>query len=102
MADAIVEGATLVESGRIASLARQGLEDPSSLTNVQARQVYGAFLLLFDPLVRLRGEEAPPALIPVVRLPPAVTLAGGQPIAAGRGRLPAWRETLAETSSAAS
>ena len=58
MADAIVDGALLVETGRIAMLARQGLEDPTSLTPVQARQVFGAFLLLFAPLVALRGEAA--------------------------------------------
>ena len=75
MADAIVEGAVLVETGRIALLARQGLEDPTSLTLVQARQVFGAFLLLFDPLVTLRGDDAPPPLIPRVRLPPPVSLA---------------------------
>ena len=69
MADAIVDSAVLVETGRIALLARQGLEDPSSLTSVQAQQVFGAFLLLFDPLVRLRGEEAPPPLSPRLRTP---------------------------------
>ena len=79
MADAIVDGALLVETGRIAMLARQGLEDPTSLTPVQARQVFGAFLLLFDPLVALRGEAAPPPLIPRVPLPPPVSLASYRP-----------------------
>ena len=79
MADAIVDGAVLVETGRIAMLARQGLEDPTSLTLVQARQVFGAFLLLFDPLVTLRGEAAPPPLISRVRLPPPVSLASYRP-----------------------
>ncbi len=79
MADAIVDGALLVETGRIAMLARQGLEDPTSLTLVQARQVFGAFLLLFDPLVSLRGEDAPPPLISRVDLPPPVSLASYRP-----------------------
>ena len=79
MADAIVDGALLVETGRIAMLARQGLEDPTSLTTVQARQVFGAFLLLFDPLVALRGEDAPPPLIPRVPLPLPVSLASYRP-----------------------
>lgn len=74
MADAIVDGALLVETGRIAMLARQGLEDPTSLTSVQARQVFGAFLLLFDPLVALRGEDTPPPLISRVHLPAPVSL----------------------------
>ena len=78
MADAIVDGALLVETGRIAMLARQGLEDPTSLTLVQARQVFGAFLLLFDPLVTLRGEDAPPPLISRVHLPPPVSLASNR------------------------
>ena len=71
IADAIVEGGTLVEAGRIASLARQGLEDPASLTLVQARQVFAAFLLLFDPTVRLRGDTAPPTLLSIVRPQPS-------------------------------
>lgn len=69
IADVIIESATLVEAGRIASLARQGLEDPTSLTTVQVRQVFAAFLLLFDPLVRLREESVPPSLLSIVTLP---------------------------------
>ena len=77
MADAIVDSAVLVETGRIAQLARQGLEDPQSLTSVQARHVFGAFLLLFDPLVMLRGEQAPPHLIS--RLGSATIAGAGRP-----------------------
>lgn len=66
--DAIIEGASLAEVGRIALLARQGLEDPSSLTGEQTRHVCAAFLLLFDPDVALRNDNAPPPILPAAWL----------------------------------
>lgn len=66
--DAIIEGAALAEVGRIAQLARQGLQDPLSLTQEQARHVFAAYVLLFDPQVTLRGEVAPPPLLPAAWL----------------------------------
>ena len=77
IADAIIEGAALAEVGRIAQLARQGLQDPLSLTQEQARHVFAAYVLLFDPQVLLRGEAAPSPLLPAAWLaaahyPPSV------------------------------
>ena len=80
IADAIVDSALLVETGRIALLARQGLDDPLSLTPVQTRQVFSAFLFLFDPLVALRGDIAPPPLISRMRLPPPARVEPCRPI----------------------
>lgn len=79
MADAVVDSALLVGTGRMAMLARRGLEDPLSLSPSQTRQVFGAFLLLFDPLVMLRDEQAPASLLSRVRLPLTASLASEGP-----------------------